>query len=89
MRTELIYLWINKDTHGCFHREGFNFSPRYSVSYSPETRVLRIETLDTINLAFENLFDGLFEDDAIDISTDISVLETMLRQEGLTGSDFK
>ena len=47
------------------------------------------ETLDTINLAFENLFDGLFEDDAIDISTDISVLETMLRQEGLTGSDFK
>lgn len=53
MRTELIYLWINKDTHGCFHREGFNFSPRYSVSYSPETRVLRIETLDTINV-FKN-----------------------------------
>lgn len=50
MRTELIYLWINKDTHGCFHREGFNFSPRYSVSYSPETRVLRIETLDRINI---------------------------------------
>ena len=53
MRTELIYLWINKDTHGCFHREEFNFSPRYSVSYSPETRVLRIETLDTINV-FKN-----------------------------------
>ena len=53
MRTELIYLWINKDTHGCFHREGFNFSPWYSVSYSPETRVLRIETLDTINV-FKN-----------------------------------
>lgn len=50
MRTELIYLWINKDTHGCFHREGFNFSPWYSVSYSPETRVLRIETLDRINV---------------------------------------
>ncbi|MDD6174818.1 MAG: 5-bromo-4-chloroindolyl phosphate hydrolysis family protein [Firmicutes bacterium] len=47
------------------------------------------DTLDTINLAFENLFDGLFEDDAMDVSTDISVLETMLRQEGLTGSDFK
>lgn len=47
------------------------------------------ETLDTINLAFENLFDGLFEEDAMDVSTDISVLETMLRQEGLTGSDFK
>ena len=47
------------------------------------------ETLDTINLAFENLFDGLFEEDAMDVSTDISVLETMLKQEGLTGSDFK
>ena len=42
------------------------------------------DTLDTINLAFENLLDGLFEDVAMDISTDISVLETMLAQEGLT-----
>ncbi|MBC8570302.1 5-bromo-4-chloroindolyl phosphate hydrolysis family protein [Zongyangia hominis] len=46
------------------------------------------ETLDTINLAFENLLDGLFEDDALDISTDISALETMLAQEGLTGQKF-
>lgn len=42
------------------------------------------ETLDTINIAFENLLDGLFEDIAMDISTDISVLQTMLMQEGLT-----
>lgn len=42
------------------------------------------DTMDTINLAFENLLDGLFEDVAMDISTDISVLETMLAQEGLT-----
>lgn len=42
------------------------------------------ETLDTINIAFENLLDSLFEDIAMDISTDISVLETMLIQEGLT-----
>ena len=33
--------------------------------------------------------DSLFEDDALDISTDISVLHTMLAQEGLTGSDFQ
>lgn len=45
-------------------------------------------TLDTINLAFENLFDSLFEDAAMDISTDISVLQTMLAQEGLTEKDF-
>ncbi len=45
-------------------------------------------TLDTINLAFENLLDSLFEDAAMDISTDISVLQTMLAQEGLTEKDF-
>jgi 5-bromo-4-chloroindolyl phosphate hydrolysis protein len=44
--------------------------------------------LDTINTAFENLLDTLFADDVLDVSTDISTLETMLKQEGLTGSDF-
>lgn len=47
------------------------------------------KTLDTINLAFENLLDSLFEDAAMDISTDISVLETMFAQEGLTEKEFK
>lgn len=47
------------------------------------------ETMDTINLAFENLLDGLFEDVAMDISTDISVLETMFAQEGLTGKNLR
>ena len=40
--------------------------------------------LDNINLAFENLFDRLLENDRMDLSADISVLETMLAQEGLT-----
>ncbi|MDF1493490.1 5-bromo-4-chloroindolyl phosphate hydrolysis family protein [Caproiciproducens sp. CPB-2] len=44
--------------------------------------------LDTVNKAFENLLDALFADDALDVSADISTLETMLKQEGLTGSDF-
>lgn len=47
------------------------------------------QALDTINTAFENLLDTLFADDALDVSADISTLETMLKQEGLTGSDFK
>jgi 5-bromo-4-chloroindolyl phosphate hydrolysis protein len=47
------------------------------------------ETMDTINLAFENLLDGLFEDVAMDISTDISVLETMFAQEGLTEKNMR
>lgn len=47
-------------------------------------------TLDTINEAFENLFDSLFEDRAWDISSDISAMKVMLQQEGLMNNeDFK
>lgn len=46
------------------------------------------KTLDTINQAFENLFDSLFEHAAVDITSDIAVLKNMLRQEGLTEKDF-
>ncbi len=46
-------------------------------------------TLDTINHAFETLLDSLYEDAAMDVSTDISVLETMLAQEGLTPGELK
>lgn len=48
-----------------------------------------LEILGTINAAFETLLDSLFEDDAMDISTDISALKTMLAQEGLAEKDFK
>ena len=51
---------------------------------------LEIEkTLDTLNVAFEKLLDSLFEDTAWDVSTDISVLQTMLAQEGLTEPGMK
>lgn len=45
-------------------------------------------TIDTIIKAFYKLFDSLFDDKAMDIATDISVLNTMLAQEGLKESDF-
>lgn len=45
-------------------------------------------TLETIIYAFETLLDSLYEDDALDISTDISVLQTMFAQEGLTRGAF-
>jgi len=41
-------------------------------------------TLDTLNGAFEKLLDELFADTALDVSSDISVLHTLLAQEGLT-----
>lgn len=48
------------------------------------------KSIDIINIAFEKLLDDLFEDVALDISTDISVLKTLFTQEGLTDkSDFK
>ena len=39
--------------------------------------------LKTIEKAFTALYDSLYEDDAIDISTDIKVLENVIAQEGL------
>lgn len=45
-------------------------------------------TLDTINAAFETLLNEMFQSQAWDISSDISVLQTMLAQEGLTKSDL-
>lgn len=47
------------------------------------------KTLDTLNIAFEKLLDSLFQDTAWDVSSDISVLHTMLAQEGLMEEDFK
>lgn len=45
-------------------------------------------TLDTINQAFERLLDGLYQDAALDITTDASVLQTMLKKDGWAESDF-
>ena len=44
------------------------------------------DALDVINAAFENLLDSLFQDMAWDISSDISVMKTMMAQDGLTES---
>ncbi len=46
------------------------------------------EMLNTICDAFENMLDGLFADSALDISADISVMETMFRQDGLTKDEI-
>lgn len=46
------------------------------------------DTLDMINMAFENLSDRLYEADTMDVKADISVLKTLLAQEGLHDKDF-
>ena len=46
----------------------------------------RIEqTMDTLVHAFETQLDQLFQEDALDVSADIDVMENMLRADGLTG----
>ncbi len=46
-------------------------------------------TVDTINQAFEKFLDELFREKAWDIQTDISVLHTMLKQDGYLNGDFE
>ena len=47
------------------------------------------DTVDTINQAFEKFLDELFREKAWDIQTDISVLHTMLKQDGYLKGDFE
>lgn len=46
-------------------------------------------TLDTLNTAFERLLDSMFQETAWDVSSDISVLQTLLAQEGLTDDGLR
>ena len=50
----------------------------------------KIETMmDTIATAFDRQLDALFGDEALDISTDITVMENMLAREGLAGESLR
>lgn len=42
-----------------------------------------------MNTAFEKLLDSLFREMSIDVSSDISVLHTVLAQEGLVDGPFE
>ena len=46
-----------------------------------------ISSLDTINIAYENFLDQFFQTTAWDVSSDISVMNQMMKQDGLTGDD--
>ncbi len=46
------------------------------------------ESLDSLNDGFQKLLDTLFESQAWDVSSDISVLNTMMAQDGLSDNDF-
>lgn len=46
------------------------------------------EVMDSLVQGFENQLDALFGDEALDITTDVSVLENMMSQGGLRIGDF-
>ncbi|MDR1299692.1 MAG: 5-bromo-4-chloroindolyl phosphate hydrolysis family protein, partial [Oscillospiraceae bacterium] len=48
-----------------------------------------VNVLDTIIGSYKKQYDALFANQVIDIETDIKVLETMLKREGLTSGDFE
>ena len=47
------------------------------------------KAMDTVIRAFNKHLDALYQDDMLDLTTDIDVMENMLRQDGLIGGDFK
>jgi 5-bromo-4-chloroindolyl phosphate hydrolysis protein len=44
--------------------------------------------MDTISQAFDKQLDALFGEEALDISTDITVMENLLAREGLSGTNL-
>lgn len=46
------------------------------------------ETMSSVNIAFENLYDSFFQSTALDVSSDIVVLKTLFAQNGLNDQEF-
>ena len=53
------------------------------------TRAQIREAMDTVLKAFDKQLNALYQDDMLDLSTDIDVMETMLRQDGLIDSGMQ
>ena len=53
-----------------------------------EIKTQLISLIDSVTEASENLLEKLHEDDIMDITTDIKMLQTTLASKGLLDSDF-
>jgi 5-bromo-4-chloroindolyl phosphate hydrolysis protein len=62
---------------------------KVSGKNAEETRAQIREAMDTVLKAFDKELDALYQDDMLDLSTDIDVMETMLRQDGLIDSGIQ
>ncbi|MEE8815930.1 MAG: 5-bromo-4-chloroindolyl phosphate hydrolysis family protein [Lachnospiraceae bacterium] len=62
---------------------------RYKTDETRRTQTEIERAIDTVCEAFERVLTKIQEVDSIDISSDISVMEKMMQQDGLADSDFK
>ena len=62
---------------------------KVSGKNAEDTRAQIRKAMDVVVKAFNKQLDALYQDDMLDLSTDIEVMETMLRQDGLIDSGMK
>jgi hypothetical protein len=65
-----------------------NTNPNYLQEQADEIKEQLISLIDSVTEASENLLEKLHEDDIMDITTDIKMLQTTLASKGLLDSDF-
>ena len=65
-----------------------NADPNYLERSAQEIKEQLISLIDSVTEASENLLEKLHEDDIMDITTDIKMLQTTLASKGLLDSDF-
>ena len=61
----------------------------YGVDNATDAKNEIEKSLDSINIAFENLYNDMFRDEKVDIISDISVLNSMFAQEGLNKDNLR
>jgi len=67
-----------------------NFGQSGATGENISSTMERIDAaLDTSLESYKKFYDSLFETQALDIETDITVFDTMLKKEGLLDSDFQ
>ena len=65
-----------------------NSSPNYLEEQAADIKKQLISLIDSVTEASDNLLERLYEDDIMDITTDIQSLQTTLASKGLLDSDF-
>ena len=65
-----------------------NTNPNYLEEQAQEIKAQLIDLIDSVTEASENLLEKLHEDDIMDITTDIKMLQNTLANKGLLDSDF-